>query len=162
MNQVNTIELEREQFNITDKSGKLKWFFKTLGLGLVWAFISALIVGCIAAAIWTVIPTELLAWGAGVVNRMGYISHCSFAPFSTMTLLIAAAVGVGLAYRYRSGRRLGKIVFGGTAGGLIVGALIGIDIVMFMGMGAGLGIGFVFGLVVELILSYREDKEVRV
>ncbi|MFW9869850.1 MAG: hypothetical protein ACFFFO_10960 [Candidatus Thorarchaeota archaeon] len=159
MNQVDTIELERGQHIVASKTEGLRGFIKTLGLATAWAFISALIVGCLAAAVWTVIPTELLAWGAGAVNRMGYISHCSFAPISTLTLFTAAAVGVGFAYRLRSGRRVGKIVFLGTAGGLLLGALIGFDIVMFMGMGAGLGIGFVIGLIVELVLSYKENKE---
>jgi len=162
MNQANTMELEREQLNITGKSGGLRRFFKTLGLGLVWAFLSALIVGSMAAAIWTVIPTELLAWGAGVMNRMGYISHCSYAPISTSIMLVVAIIGTGLAFRIPRGRYLGRIVFGGTSVGLVLGALIGIDIVMYIGMGIGLGVGLILGLLIELLSKTGRDMEGRV
>ena len=122
-----------------------------VGLTAVWAFISAGLAGSLAAAIWTVIPTDMLTWGATDVNLMGYVSHCSFAPASTLTLLTVVSVMTIFAYKLKRARTVGTMVFLGTATGLLVGLLGGIDITMFIGMGAGVGVGVVLGLVVGLV-----------
>jgi hypothetical protein len=129
-----------------DTISLVKRFIVTLGLALVWAFIIAAIVGSFAAAIWTVIPTELLAWGASTTNLLGYVSHCSYAPISTAILSIVSMGGVLAGWKLKRGREIAKFVFIGTAGGLLLGMLGGIDIVMFIGMGVGAGVGVILGI----------------
>ncbi|MFX1368250.1 MAG: hypothetical protein ACFFAY_06620 [Promethearchaeota archaeon] len=129
----------------------VKGILKILGLALIWAFIIAATVGSFAAAVWTLIPTELLEWGSTALNLLGYVSHCSFAPISSLILLSVAAVGVFLSYKLTSGRKIGFGVFIGTAGGLLIGLLGGIDIIMFIGMGAGVGIGVVLGVLIGIL-----------
>jgi hypothetical protein len=125
-------------------------FIRILGLATIWAFIMAAIVGSLAAAIWTIVPTEVLAWGASTPNLIGYVSHCSFAPISTAILMTVSLVGVLMGWKLRKGREVAKGVFIGTAGGLILGLIGGIDITMFIGMGAGIGVGMVFGILIGL------------
>lgn len=142
-----SIEVDSKRSDTT--SGIMR-FITTLGLALVWAFIIAAIVGSSAAAIWTLIPTELLAWGSSTSNLLGYVSHCSFAPFSTAILSVVSMVGLLVGWKIKRGRDIAKGVFIGTAGGLLVGLLGGIDIVMFIGMGAGIGVGVVLGILIGL------------
>lgn len=144
----------QEQMEIDDdKSGAtttLRRIITVLGLALVWAFIMAAVLGSAAAAIWTIIPTEVLEWGASRPNLLGYISHCSFVPVSTSILSIVSLVGILIGWKLKKGREVAKGVFVGTAGGLLVGASAGIDITMFIGMGAGVGIGVVLGILMGL------------
>jgi len=67
----------------------IKAFFITIYL----AFVISAIIGGIYAGIWTLIPTEYLGWGAAKVSYLGYISHCSFAPYSSFALFAMALVG---------------------------------------------------------------------
>jgi len=151
MSKTNTIQLEHQEYNDAQQIGGIKRVLIILGLSLVWAFLSAMVVGSFAAAIWTVIPTSLLSWGAGNVNLIGYVSHCSFAPASTLILLATTAIGIFLIHRLRRGRVIGLSVLVGTIGGLLIGLLNGVDIVMFMGMGAGVAVGIVLGFIVGII-----------
>ncbi|MHA2118202.1 MAG: hypothetical protein ACW98J_04710 [Candidatus Thorarchaeota archaeon] len=143
-----SIEVDSKRSDTT--SGIMR-FITTLGLALVWAFIIAAIVGSSAAAIWTLIPTELLAWGASSPNLLGYVSHCSFAPLSTSILSAVSVTGILMAWKLKRGREIAKGVLIGTAGGLLLGLLGGIDIVMFIGMGAGIGVGVVLGILIGLL-----------
>ncbi|MHA2177496.1 MAG: hypothetical protein ACXAAK_04010 [Candidatus Thorarchaeota archaeon] len=149
MSIVDTIQIENQ--DATPTISGLRKIINVISLTLVWAFLSALIVGSYAAAMWTVIPTDLLQWGAGKMNLIGYVSHCSFVPISTLTLVGAASIGVLLAYKLRRGRTIGKWVFVMTVAGLGIGLLFGIDIVMFIGMGAGVGIGTLLGLIIGIV-----------
>jgi hypothetical protein len=97
------------------------------------------------------IPTELLAWGASSLNLLGYVSHCSFAPLSTSILSAVSVTGILMAWKLKRGREIAKGVLIGTAGGLLLGLLGGIDIVMFIGMGAGIGVGVVLGILIGLL-----------
>ena len=115
MSKSNTIQLEKQE---THQASVVKRVFTTLGYTLVWAFFSALAIGCLAAAIWTVIPTVLLPWGASGANLLGYVSHCSYAPISTFVLSSTSLVGFGRSYKLKRGRDIGKVVYAGTAGGL--------------------------------------------
>jgi len=126
-----------------------------LGLSLIWAFIMAAIVGSLAAGIWTLIPTELLPWGSVNPNLMGYVSHCSFAPASSLMLLAVSCIGILLSYKITKGREIGFGIFIGTAGGLLIGLMGGIDITMFIGMGSGVGVGVVFGIIIGI---FRRSK----
>jgi hypothetical protein len=59
-------------------------------------------------------------------------------------------VGMLVGWRLRRGREIAKVVFIGTAGGLLLGLAGGIDIAMFIGMGAGIGVGVVLGILIGL------------
>ncbi|MFW9845723.1 MAG: hypothetical protein ACFFD6_03160 [Candidatus Thorarchaeota archaeon] len=133
--------------NITRKLG----IVEILGLALVWAFIMAATIGSFAAAIWTLIPTEMLEWGATTPNLIGYVSHCPFTPVSTSILLMVSVIGAVLAWKLTRGREIGLGVFIGTGGGLVVGLAGGIDITMFMGMGSGVGIGVALGILIGIL-----------
>ncbi len=147
MSKSNTIQLEKQDNIETPPTGGFKRILTVVGLTLFWAFLSALAIGSLAAAIWTVIPTALLPWGANVPNLLGYVSHCSYAPISTLVLLSMMTVGFGSSYKLKSGRIIGRVVYTGTVGGLLIGLLGGVDITMFIGMGAGVGVGVVLGLI---------------
>lgn len=150
MSKTDTILIENHGRTEARQSSWLKRVLKVIGLTLVWALLSAAVVGFLAAAIWTAIPTEILQWGATEVNLIGYVSHCSYTPISTLILLTAAGIGAVLAYKLKRGRDIGLGVFAGTAGGLVIGLLGGIDVIMYIGMGAGVGIGVVLGLLIGL------------
>ncbi|MFX1483968.1 MAG: hypothetical protein ACFFCP_12375 [Promethearchaeota archaeon] len=151
MNSLDTIQIKNQEISEVHQQSGLRRLITVMALALVWTFLSALIVGTYAAAIWTVIPTELLQWGAGKMNLIGYVSHCSFVPYSTLILILSGSIGLILALRLKRGRIIGEVVFVATAGGLTIGALRGIDIVMFMGMGAGIGIGIVLGIIIGML-----------
>ncbi|MFW9976081.1 MAG: hypothetical protein ACFFDQ_12495 [Candidatus Thorarchaeota archaeon] len=153
MSKTDTIQLEKQEYNEARRIGGIKRFFIILGLSLVWAFLSAMIVGSFAAAVWTVIPTSLLSWGSSRVNLLGYVSHCPFVPFSTLILLATTIIGIFIVRRLKRGRIIGLGVFIGTTGGLLIGLIGGIDIIMFMGMGAGVGVGIVLGMLAGMIRS---------
>ncbi|MFX1473383.1 MAG: hypothetical protein ACFFBM_12820, partial [Promethearchaeota archaeon] len=69
------LEVINDQKSAT--TSKVVGFARIIGMALIWAFIIAAIVGSAAAALWTVIPTEMLEWGASSPNLLGYVSHCS-------------------------------------------------------------------------------------
>lgn len=135
----------------TLKQSGFKRFLSLLGISFGWAFLSALVIGCITAGIWTIIPTELLAWGASKVNLIGYVSHCPYVPVSTSILLGAAVVGVVLMTRMPLRSLIGSVVFLCTLAGTAIGLIRGIDIITFAGMGAGVGIGFVLAIIIGLL-----------
>ncbi len=151
MYKTEVIQHEKEEEIEARQPSGLKRVLTVVGLTMVWTFISAGFVGALAAAIWTVIPTELLPWGATTVNLIGYVSHCSYAPVSTLILLSIVSVMSIFAYKLKRGRTIGLVVFIGTTAGLLIGLLGGIDITMFVGMGAGVGAGVFLGLVVGLV-----------
>jgi len=153
MSKTDTIQFEKQEYSEARQSGGIKRFFIILGLSLVWAFLSAMIVGSLAAAIWTVIPTSLLSWGSNQVNLLGYVSHCTFTPFSTLILLATTIIGIFIVHRLKRGRIIGLGVFIGTTGGLLIGLIGGMDIIMFMGMGIGVGVGIVLGILAGMIRS---------
>ena len=150
MNETEVIQIENEEENTARQPSGLKRVLVMVALTMVWAFISAGIVGALSAAVWTVIPTEMLPWGATEVNLIGYVSHCSAAPVSTLSLLLIVGIVSVIAVRLKRGRTMGLVVFIMTAGGLLVGLLGGIDVTMYIGMGVGVGVGVLFGLIVGL------------
>lgn len=151
MSKTDTVQIENREQSLARQSNGFRRLLNVIALSVVWAFLSAGIVGSFAAAIWTVIPTDMLSWGANDVNLIGYVSHCPYVPVSTTILLAAVGILAIFAYRLKSGRTIGLGVFIGTAGGLMVGLLGGIDIIMFIGMGAGVGVGILLGLIIGLI-----------
>jgi len=151
MSETDAIQIEKVEKTDARHTSGLKRVLKVVGLTIVWAFMSAGIVGTLSAAAWTVIPTAALSWGAAEANLIGYISHCSYTPISTLILLASASVVSIIAMKLKQGRVIGQIIFACTVGGLAIGLLGGMDIVMYIGMGAGLGIGVLFGLIVGFV-----------
>jgi hypothetical protein len=151
MNEAKTIQTEKKRTTEARQPSGLKRVLQVIGLSVVWSLLSAAVVGALAAAIWTVIPTEMLQWGADYVNLIGYVSHCSYTPISTLILLSISTVGAVISYKLKRGRTIGLMVFAGTAGGLMIGLLSGIDVTMYIGMGVGIGVGVLLGLVIGLV-----------
>jgi hypothetical protein len=151
MSEIKTIQTEKKRTTEARQPSGLKRALQVIGLSVIWAFLSAAVVGSLAAAIWTVIPTEMLQWGANEVNLIGYVSHCSYTPISTLMLLSISIVGAVISYKLKRGRTIGLVVFAGTSGGLMIGLLGGIDVAMYIGMGAGLGVGVLLGLAIGLV-----------
>lgn len=151
MSEADIVQLQQREGYEARQSSGIKRVLMTFGLALVWGFLSALVIGTLAAAIWTVIPTELLRWGASKVNLIGYVSHCPFVPISTVVLLGSTTVGSILIWKLNPGRSIGSVIFMATASGLLIGLLGGVDITMFMGMGAGVGIGIAIGFIVGVL-----------
>ena len=149
-----TSELKEKNKDSEDK-GVVRSFFTSLMYSVTWGFLSALVVGCLLAGIWTVIPTALLPWGAHEVNLIGYISHCSYAPISTLILVGASVIGIFLSTRIRGRELLGPIVYAATIIGAASGAAVGFDVVMFIYMGIGVGVGILFGILVGMSKGLR-------
>jgi flavodoxin len=71
--------------------GKILWLFFQL---FYWAFMVAAVVGGIGAGIWTLIPTAWLDYGASKPCYLGYVTHCSFAPWSSIILFALVPFGI--------------------------------------------------------------------
>ncbi|MFW9955606.1 MAG: hypothetical protein ACFFD3_13745, partial [Candidatus Thorarchaeota archaeon] len=104
-------EQKYEEKETKKETSGLRRFFSVLAIAAGWTFLSSLVIGCLSAGIWTVIPTELLAWGSSKVNLIGYVSHCPFVPVSTFSLLGAAGVGILLIVRMPLRNPVGLVVF---------------------------------------------------
>ena len=138
----------------TEEQSFLKRVFRSIGLSFLWGFIAALAIGCLASGIWTFIPTEYLAWGSSKINLVGYLSHCSFTPISTIVLLGTSLIGFALALKMRARNPIGYTVMGITGIATLIGILRGgLDIAMFIGMGTGVGIGIVLAIVFDLFMG---------
>lgn len=145
MNELMTIEKQ----NKTSNFGRN--FVSALKLSVEWGIIAALVVGCLAAGIWTLIPTNLLPWGSGEVNLIGYASHCSFAPISSLALIGASLIGVALAIRVEQRNPIGYMMLSITTLGIIAGAILnGIDTSMFIIGGVAILIGMILGIILLL------------
>ncbi len=151
MSETETILIVNQEKTEARQVRGLVRFLNVLGLALVWAFVFAGIIGSLTAAMWTIIPTEMLDWGASTVNLIGYVSHCSYVPLSTIILLAVTGVMTILAYKLKRGRSIGLGVLTGTAGGLLIGLLGGVGVTMFIGMGSGVGIGILLGIITGMI-----------
>ena len=68
---------------------------------LVWPFLLVMVIGGIGSGVWTLLPTDLVGWGASTPNYLGYVSHCSFTPISSFMLFGMAAIGSVLIYKFR-------------------------------------------------------------
>ncbi len=122
----------------------------------VWGFLSALMIGCLAAGIWTILPTAWLPWGASKMNLIGYISHCSYAPISTSILLVSSLIGFFLFYKKGGKNPVGYSVLGITVVGLVAGLIGGFGIATFIGMGIAVGVAIVLGIFIGL--RYPDDR----
>ncbi len=151
MNETETILLVNQEKTEARQAHGLMRFLNVLGLALVWAFIFAGIVGSLVAAVWTVIPTEMLDWGASTANLIGYVSHCSYVPISTITLFTVTGVMSVLAHKLKRGRSIALGVLVGTVSGLLIGLLGGVGVTMFIGMGSGVGVGTILGIIIGMI-----------
>jgi hypothetical protein len=69
---------------------------KSLKIILIILYITiivSMIAGGVTAGIMTLIPSEGLGWTVSKANYLGYMSICSFAPFSTSLLFGMAFLG---------------------------------------------------------------------
>ena len=123
----------------------------SLKKGLAWAGITIHIVGGTVAGIWTLIPTNLLPWGASQMNLIGYISHCSFAPISSLLLFGFALFGVLKARKRIDLKYNGLIVIGFGITGVILGAINTISLNMLILGLVGICLGMIFVAGVELL-----------
>ncbi len=151
-----SVEVRTKQKSLSKYDSPVRRFFFVFIQTLVWAFVAAAVLGSLAAAIWTVIPTEMLDWGSSQVNLIGYVSHCNFVPLSTTILLVVAIIGLLLTIPLRSSRHIGAGVFAGSGVGLAFGMLGGFDIIMFIGMGSGIGIGILLGILIGMMKGREE------
>ncbi len=55
-----------------------------------------MIAGNLVAGIYSILPSAVVGWGATEPSYLGYVSHCSFAPWSTIISVAIAAVGIFL------------------------------------------------------------------
>jgi hypothetical protein len=137
--------------NQTNTSNVGRNFVSALKLSVEWGVLTAIIIGCLAAGIWTLVPTALLPWGSGEINLLGYISHCPFAPISSLTLIIVSLIGVGLSTRIEERNPIGYMMLSLGALGILVGALLnGVDTGMFIIGGVTIGIGVLLGIILLL------------
>ena len=115
-----------------------------------WGLISLLVLEGLVTGIWTLIPTALLPWGASGTNFIGYVSHCSFAPVSTIMLFGFVALGIGMLIRkpkiQLNGIVVSVIAVVGTGIGLVGGISIQTLMVSALSVGLGVIIGFIVGL----------------
>lgn len=161
MNQTSTLEsIEHETKEQPRHQSFVRRFASAFVSTLMWSFLLALVIGSSVAAVWTVIPTEMLDWGSSKVNLIGYVSHCSFTPVSTITLVIAALVGVLLIYKLDLRNNIGFGMLAGMGIGGVIGVARGIGgeifLSSFIGMGMGIGIGVVLGLLIGIL--QQEDQ----
>jgi hypothetical protein len=156
MNQVSTLQtVEHETTDQPRHQSFVSRLVSSFVSTLVWAFLLALVIGASIAALWTVIPTEMLEWGSSQMNLIGYVSHCNFAPASTGILAIAALFGVFLINRLDLRRDIGfAMLVGMGLGGIssIIGDIGGeIFLSSLIGMSMGIGIGVVLGLFLGIL-----------
>lgn len=122
-------------------------FVSALKLSVEWGIIAALIVGCLAAGIWTLIPTAFLPWGSAEVNLIGYASHCPFAPISSLSLIGMSLIGVVLSFKIRQRNPIGYMIISLAALGILMGAIVnGIDTGMLIIGGVAIGFGIILGI----------------
>jgi hypothetical protein len=71
----------------------LRRLIKLFLVSIYATFIISMIAGGISAGIIALTPPEALGWTVNNANYIGYISICSFAPFSSLMLFGMTAVG---------------------------------------------------------------------
>ena len=152
---MNVTETSQVVFEREKPESFLGSFLRVLISTLLWSIALISIMSSLTAAIWTLIPTELLDWGSQRVNIIGYVSHCNYAPISTMILFSISIIFVPFVVRL-----IGKygINYGAIAG-IIIGLLIGIGsglgqgrfVAVFVGLGIGVGTGILLGIISGLM-----------
>lgn len=120
-----------------------------------WVFVSCITLWSFAAGIWTLLPTAILPWGASKVNMMGYISHCSFAPVSTIGLFIITIIGLVKAIKIMNKNPLSYIILAAVSIGVLVGMIVNIDTGMFLGAFVAAIVGVVITL---LLIKYGHNR----
>ncbi|MFW9993948.1 MAG: hypothetical protein ACFFD4_18030 [Candidatus Odinarchaeota archaeon] len=121
-----------------------------------WGFIATLVIGCLAAGVWTLIPTEFLTWGSSKTNLLGYVSHCPFAPLSSLALFGISLAEMMVAVRMPGKNPVGYTVFITGILGILTGMLVeGIGTNMFIAGGIGIVMGIVLVIAFELFKGMR-------
>jgi len=74
-----------------------------------------LVVGMIAgnlfSAIITILPAEIVGFGSTELSILGYVAHCSFAPWSTIISLVFTGLGIFLLIKLINHLKLNNVTF---------------------------------------------------
>jgi hypothetical protein len=105
--------------NLCTSKTKIKMTFKisfkeVLRSGLIafyTTFVVSLILGNLFSAIITILPAEIVGFGSTKMNILGYVAHCSFAPWSTIISLVFVGLGIFLLIRLIKYLKLKNITF---------------------------------------------------
>jgi hypothetical protein len=150
------VENQEEKQQISTLTGELiqksKNTLKTqLKNAFRWGLISLLVLEGLVTGIWTFIPTALLPWGASGKNYLGYVSHCSFAPISTILLFGLTAIGIVMIIRKPKIQLSGIVVSAVGVVGTGIGLISGISMQSLMLSALSVGIGLIIGIFVCLV-----------
>ncbi len=126
-------------------------FISVMRTSLKYGILTLLIIDGLLTGVWTMLPTALLPWGASKSNLIGYISHCSFAPVSTLLLLGVSVAGILLLIRIKKLNPIGYTVMAIGILGMVFGIIKGISIQTFMLSSIGIGVGIVAGMIIGLL-----------
>jgi len=129
-------------------------FVSAVKLSVGWGIVTALIIGCFVAGLWTLMPTSLLPWGSHKFNLIGYVSHCSFAPLSSLALFGGSLVGIVLAVRMRERNPVGYITISFALLGMLIGMWNGFDTDIFIFGGLSIGLSI---LLCTLMLMLKQN-----
>ena len=77
----------------------LRKFIKIVLILLYTTIIISMIAGGVTAGTLTLIPPDSFAWTVSKANYLGYMSICSFVPFSTLMLFVMALFGIILLFK---------------------------------------------------------------
>ncbi|MGY5853051.1 MAG: hypothetical protein RTU92_05745 [Candidatus Thorarchaeota archaeon] len=137
-----------ETQNETAPVSGVRRLFRILGFALIWGIIQAATLSSLIAAVWTVIPTDMLTWGADKSNLIGYVSHCSYTPVSTSILMVMFTVGMLITYKMKSRSEVGLRVSLGILLGIVVSSVREVSMLtLFVGLGLGVGIGILIAVI---------------
>jgi hypothetical protein len=137
----------------SNTESKPRSFFSILKLALRWGMITLLVMESLLAGIWTLIPTSLLPWGAHDSNFIGYVSHCSFAPLSTLMLLGITALGIVMGIRTRNCGAITYTIISIGSLGILLPIFNGISIMsLFIEVGA-IVVAIVAGVIAGLVIK---------
>ncbi|MCY3410520.1 MAG: hypothetical protein INQ03_02680 [Candidatus Heimdallarchaeota archaeon] len=117
---------------------------------LAWSRINYVLFGAFLAGIWTLIPTHLLSWGAKTTNYIGYVSHCSFSPVSSILLIALSLIHLRKLDRSKFASMAYTISFGFTALGFLIGVIEGVTIKSFFVAGFFTILGAILAFILDL------------
>ena len=73
---------------------KFKEILKSAKIISYTTLIIAMIIGNLFSAVITILPADIVGFGSQKLSFLGYVAHCSFAPWSTLISLALTGLGV--------------------------------------------------------------------